>query len=155
MAAPAQFLTDTDFARIVRYAPLVSIDLVIKDPDAHTLVGLRMNEPAKGTYFVPGGVIRKNETIEAAFARILRAETGLQQPLREAKFLGAFEHFYDTNRFGDPAYGTHYVVLAHELRFAARPVVETDAQHSRFRWMSKDEILAAADVHPNTQAYFR
>jgi colanic acid biosynthesis protein WcaH len=152
---PAQFLSDGDFAHVVRYAPLVSIDLVIKDPGGHALVGLRLNEPAKGTYFVPGGVIRKNETIETAFARILHAETGLRHPLREAKFLGAFEHFYDTNRFGDPAYGTHYVVLAHELTLEARPAVEPDAQHSRLRWMSKDEILAAADVHPNTQAYFR
>jgi len=40
------------------------------------LVGLRTNEPAKNYYFVPGGVIRKNETIELAFERILKAETG-------------------------------------------------------------------------------
>ncbi|MHB8884308.1 MAG: GDP-mannose mannosyl hydrolase [Methylovirgula sp.] len=151
----AGFLPDDDFAHIVRYAPLVSIDLILKDPDDRVLVGLRMNEPAKGTFFVPGGVIRKNETIEAAYARILKAETGLAIAFERAKLLGAYQHFYPTNRFGDPAYGTHYVVLAHELRLDARPSIELDSQHSHVRWMSGAEILAAPDVHANTQAYFR
>ncbi|QXX73954.1 GDP-mannose mannosyl hydrolase [Methylovirgula sp. HY1] len=151
----AGFLPDDDFAHIVRYAPLVSIDLILKDPDDRVLLGLRMNEPAKGRFFVPGGVIRKNETIEAAYARILQAETGLAIPFDQAKCLGAYQHFYPTNRFGDPAYGTHYVVLAHELKLAERPKIELDSQHSHIRWMSGAEILAAPNVHENTQAYFR
>lgn len=149
-----KFLPDDDFAHIVRHAPLVSIDLIIKDPHGRTLVGLRTNEPAKGTYFVPGGIIRKNETIRAAFARILQAETGLTTSFDAARLIGAFEHIYTTNRFGDPAYGTHYVVLAHELVLARVQEIAIDAQHSDMRWMSADEIRAAADVHPNTKAYF-
>ena len=66
MDAP-QFLSDDDFAHIVRYAPLVSIDLIVRDLEENVLLGLRANEPAKNTYFVPGGVIRKNETIQEAF----------------------------------------------------------------------------------------
>ncbi len=151
----AAFLPDDDFAHIVRYAPLVSIDLILKDPQEMVLVGLRMNEPAKGTYFVPGGVIRKDEAIENAFTRILKAEVGLAVPFAQTKFLGVYQHFYATNRFGNPAYGTHYVVLAHELRLAERPKIELDSQHSHIRWMSGAEILAAPNVHENTQAYFR
>ena len=75
MSAP-RFLASNDFARIVRLAPLVSIDIIVKDPQGYTLLGLRVNEPAKGKYFVPGGVIRKNETIRDAFARILRRFSG-------------------------------------------------------------------------------
>ncbi len=148
-------LPDDAFAQVVHHAPLVSIDLIIQDPQGMILTGLRVNEPARGTYFVPGGVIRKNETIRVAFERIVRAELGLIRSVDEASFMGVFEHFYETNRFGEPGYGTHYVVLAHRLELRARPTIELDAQHSTVRWMTPADILAAADVHPNTKAYFR
>jgi hypothetical protein len=54
-----QFLSADDFAHIIRYAPLVSIDLIIRDLEGKVLLGLRTNEPAKHTYFLPGGVILK------------------------------------------------------------------------------------------------
>jgi colanic acid biosynthesis protein WcaH len=153
--SPTRLLSDDDFGFIVRNAPLVSVDLIISDPEHRVLLGRRVNEPAKGHYFVPGGAIRKNETIRKAFARILEAETGLHASIDRAKFIGVFEHFYDTNRFGDPEYGTHYVVLAYELSLIERPSVKLDSQHSDIRWLSDAEILSAPDVHPNTKAYFR
>jgi colanic acid biosynthesis protein WcaH len=148
-------LNDDTFAYIVRHTPLVSLDIIIKDPQRHVLVGRRVNEPAKGQYFVPGGVIRKNEAIQAAFARILKAETGLLATINKAKFIGVFEHFYETNRFGHRHYGTHYIVLAYELKLKERPPVKLDYQHSDIRWMLEVDILLAPDVHPNTKAYFR
>jgi colanic acid biosynthesis protein WcaH len=149
-----QMITDSEFSCVVRCVPLPSIDLIIRDTDRRVLVGLRTNEPAKNSYFVPGGVIRKNETIELAFARILRAETGCRASHGDARFLGAFQHFYSTNRFGDPAYGTHYVVLAYALQLD-RPEIVLDAQHSESKWMAVDDLIAASDVHENTKAYFR
>ncbi len=154
MIAP-RLLRKDDFAHIVRHAPLVSIDIIIKDSEKNVLLGLRVNEPAKGKYFVPGGIIRKNETLRTAFARILRAEVKVDASLTEARFVGVFEHIYETNAFGNPDYGTHYVVLAHELSLAHRPTVQKDTQHSNLRWMSETEILSTTSVHPNTQAYFR
>lgn len=147
-------ISDEDFAVVVRSAPLVSIDLVLRNAEGRVLVGLRNNEPAKGTYFVPGGVIRKSERLDDAFSRILAAETGLDAARGDASFLGVYEHFYPTNRFGGPGYGTHYVVLAYTLALPEGAAVRGDAQHSRFRWMSEDEILSAPDVHENTKAYF-
>jgi colanic acid biosynthesis protein WcaH len=148
-------LTDEDFALIVRRSALVSIDIIIRDPEANILLGFRVNEPAKGTYFVPGGIIRKNETIRDAFARILKNEIGLQTSLDEAKFLGVFEHFYMANRFENPDYGTHYIVLAYELNLEYQPSVEMDSQHSNVQWTPEREILSAPNIHPNTKAYFR
>lgn len=149
------YVPDEDFGRVIRWAPLVSIDLILRDPQGMVFVGLRNNEPARGVYFVPGGVIRKNERIAAAFARILKAETGLEILFEQARLLGAYEHFYETNRFGDVAYGTHYVVLALELWLDLRPAIAMDSQHSSARWMSPQEILSAPDVHENTKSYFR
>ena len=148
-------LSREDFARVARLAPLVSIDLVLRDPGGAVLVGLRNHEPAKGFYFVPGGVVRKNERLADAFARILAGETGLVADISSARLLGAYDHFYSTNRYSEPGYGSHYVVLGYELRLDSRPDIRTDDQHSEIRWMGVEELLAAPDVHENTKNYLR
>jgi GDP-mannose mannosyl hydrolase len=145
---------EDEFAHVVRLAPLVSIDLIIRDNEQKVLVALRTNEPAKGVYFVPGGCILKNESIEAAFNRILKAETACTTKLADAKFLGVFQHFYPTNRFGLSNTGTHYVVLAYEVRFNERPKVILDNQHSGYKWLDEFELKVRSDVHENTKAYF-
>jgi colanic acid biosynthesis protein WcaH len=148
-------LADEDFANVVRLTPLVSIDIIITCPQETVLLGYRVNEPARGTYFVPGGIILKNEPIREAFARILKNEIGLQESLDHAVLLGVSEHFYATNRFENPEYGTHYVAIGYELNLKQRPPVEMDSQHSNFQWIPKHEILSAPNIHENTKAYFR
>ncbi len=154
MTSPAR-LKDEDFAHLVRHSALVAIDIIVRCPEGAVLLGLRENEPARGTYFVPGGIIRKGETMREAFARILKDEIGIDGALDKATLLGVFEHFYAANRFNDPGYGTHYVVIAYELTLQQRPPVEGDSQHSDFKWMQEREILSAPNVHPNTRAYFQ
>ena len=149
-----RIVTDDNFAQVVRLAPLVSIDLIILNPIQDVLVALRTSEPAKGFYFVPGGRIRKDETIQDAFVRILKVETGCQISFARAQFRGVFQHFYSTNRYGLGDFGTHYVVLAYELRLDCRPTIILDDQHSDCRWMSEEGLKAAADVHDNTKAFF-
>lgn len=147
-------LPAASFAEVVRNTPLVSIDLIVKNPNGRVLTGLRVNEPAKGTYFVPGGVVRKNERIRDAFKRIMLAELGMTCEIEQARFFGVFEHLYSTNRFGDPSYGTHYVVLAYEILLAEHPSLKHDDQHSAIQWMKPTDILSSPDVHPNTKTYF-
>jgi colanic acid biosynthesis protein WcaH len=85
-----RFLNKDEFAQVVRNTPLVSIDLIIRDPDRRLLVELRTNEPAKGKWFVPGGVVRKYERLADAFARIVKAEIGLKASIDDAKFVGVY-----------------------------------------------------------------
>jgi GDP-mannose mannosyl hydrolase len=155
VAGPVEDLTPEQFSFVVRHAPLVSIDLVIRDPDGCVLVAWRNNEPARNCWFVPGGRIRKNERIADAFARIVTAETGLAVAFAAARLLGAYEHVYPTNRFGEPGYGTHYVVLAYEVALAVRPEISLDDQHGSCAWMAEAALMAAPDVHANVKAYFR
>jgi GDP-mannose mannosyl hydrolase len=147
-------LDDDALKRIIRQTPLVSIDLIIRDAERKVLVGLRNNEPAKGYYFVPGGRIRKGEAIRDAFNRIIAREIGCRTDFSRARPLGAYEHLYANNRFGDSGYGTHYIALAYEVQFASRPAIVPDAQHSDFRWMDESELRASARVHDYTKAYF-
>ena len=103
---------------------------------------------------MPGGRIGEMETLDEAFARILKTETGLELPRSKATLVGVYEHFYETNRFEDPGYGTHYVVLGYELALASRPQICIDDQHGEILWMTPQSLLADLDVHTNTKAYF-
>lgn len=149
-AAP---LPAADWLQVVRHAPLVSIDLILLDSEGRVLLGLRENEPARGTWFVPGGAVRKGETLDAAFARIALTELGLPLERGAASLQGAYEHFYETNFAGAAGVGTHYVVLAHRLSLQGdlRPA---DAQHRELRWFGVAELRARDDVHANVKAYF-
>jgi colanic acid biosynthesis protein WcaH len=150
----ATIVDDASLSQVIRHTPLVAIDLIAREPEGKVLVCLRTNEPARGFYFVPGGRIRKNERLETAFQRILLKETGVAGTLAQAHFMGVFEHFYPTNRFTEPGYGTHYVVLAYEVPFSQMPSIVLDDQHSAYRWMLTSELVAAKDVHPYSKAYF-
>ena len=70
-------LSPTEFLEVVRLAPLVAIDLIVADADSRVLVGQRRNRPARGTWFVPGGRIRKDERLDAAFTRLVETELGI------------------------------------------------------------------------------
>jgi colanic acid biosynthesis protein WcaH len=143
-------LSNSEFKEIVRNTPLVSIDLVIADPSGAILMGWRENEPAKGTWFVPGGRIRKSEKIADAFERIVKTETGLAKTVSDSRFGGVYEHLYPTNQFGDASFGTHYCVLAYILRVSERPSIAIDSQHSMMDWLTP----RSANIHPYSLAYF-
>lgn len=143
-----------DWLQVIRRAPLVSIDLILRDDLGRVLLGLRSNRPAQHTWFVPGGAMRKAETLDAAFARIAADEIGLSLRRADARFRGVYEHFYDDNFAGAPGFGTHYVVLAHELTVAGLAARGPLDQHRELRLFDVDELLARDDVHANTKAYF-
>jgi colanic acid biosynthesis protein WcaH len=152
---PGQRLEPEDFDSMVRLTPLVAIDLVVRSPDGRVLVGRRKSEPAKGWYFTTGGRITKNETLAAAFRRISLAELGVQKRIEEARFLGLYEHFYATNHHERAGFGTHYVVLAHELTSPIQDLPLPMDQHGEFAWLTEAELLLHPEVHPNTKAYFK
>jgi len=149
-------LTEMDFLDVVRLTPLVSIDLIVRDAEGRVLIGHRRNRPARGTWFVPGGRILKDETLDAAFARIAEAELGIASLARSsARFEGVYEHHYGDNFADEPDVSTHYIVLAYSLAFSSTVPIGRLEQHSDYLWLTPSELLARADVHENTKAYFR
>ncbi|MDO9207877.1 MAG: NUDIX domain-containing protein, partial [Sulfuricurvum sp.] len=113
MSNPHHLPTDL-FTTIVQNTPLISIDLIIRNHQGEVLLGKRLNAPAKGFWFTPGGRIYKDEKMTDAFRRIAQDELGVSASLSEASFIGTFEHFYEDSVFGDHI-TTHYVVLAYTL----------------------------------------
>lgn len=146
------------FRTVVSSAPLVSIDLIVQNADGRVLLGQRLNRPAKGFWFVPGGRIQKNETLDTAFARLTEVELGQRFERGQCRLLDVYEHFYTDSVFGGGTDGpdTHYVVLGYHLCLLPgvdlQPPVE---QHGCYRWWSPQEMLDHPDVHKNTRAYLK
>ncbi len=152
-------LDEKTFAMLVAAAPLVSIDLLVTDQNGRLLVGKRVNEPAKGSLFVPGGRIEKHYgTLGVALTEIARDELGIEHDLiwDDARLVGVFMHRYDTNALGIANLSTHYIALAYRLRETED--IELDKkrysnQHSDYAWLDEDNIPDG--VHPYTLDYLR
>jgi colanic acid biosynthesis protein WcaH len=143
------------FMQIVRNAPLISIDLLVHNEFNEILLGWRNNQPAKDFWFVPGGRIYKNETIGDAFSRIMTAETGLSVDIREAAFHGIYEHFHpDQNFMNEPGFGTHYIVIAFDIRITGELSMLPMHQHSDYKWLTIAGLLDDSLVHQYTKNYF-
>ena len=140
------------------FAPLVAIDLCIMSSEG-ILLGKRKNAPAKDSYFVPGGRIRKNETLDSALNRIIKEETNISENLNfsNQNLLGVYEHFYEDNFFGNKEYNTHYIVLAYLIKVIEveikDKIISTD-QHSEFLWYRKNSKINNKEIHQNTRDYF-
>ncbi|WP_252514349.1 GDP-mannose mannosyl hydrolase [Escherichia coli] len=139
------FLRQEDFATVVRSTPLVS-RLYCREQSRRVSAWQRTNRPAQGYWFVPGGRVQKDETLEAAFVRLTMAELGLRLPITSGKFYGVWQHFYDDN-FSGTDFTTHYVVLGFRFRVAEEELLLPDEQHDDYRWLTPDALLASDNVH--------
>ena len=148
------FLDKPTFSTVIESTPLVSIDLVITNERNEALLGQRLNRPAKGYWFVPGGRILKDEPLAKAFMRLTQEELGECFSIEQAQLLGPYDHFYDDNVFGDE-FTTHYVAIAYQLKIT-RPLenLPLDQQHQGYRWIPIEQLLANDEVHIHTKWYF-
>jgi colanic acid biosynthesis protein WcaH len=138
---------------IVRYSALVSIDLIVEVKEK-ILLGLRVNQPALGYWFVPGSRVAKKESLPEAFRSITEMELGSKFDIKDAEFLGVYDHFYEDNFLRNKDFETRYIVLAFKIKLLeALPNLPGD-QHSEYRYWGVEELLQAKDVHNNTKAYF-
>jgi len=150
-------LDNDTFLHVIENTPLVSIDLIIKNLKGQILLGQRLNRPAKGYWFVPGGRIVKNEIISDAIKRISQTELGITVTLDNTISLGVFDHIYPDSMFGEKEANTHYVVLAKQfiLPDEEHNMLEYDKQHSMIKWWDVDVLLKSNDVHDFTKNYFK
>lgn len=146
------FLDSEAFRQVVASTPLVSIDLVVRNTKGELLLGKRLNRPAQGYWFVPGGRVLKDESLDAAFQRLAEVELGCQLQRKSARLLGVYEHFYDDSVFGDDP-STHYVALAYcvctDLDLGQLPT----PQHGEYRWFLSRPYVEHRSIHRGYQIY--
>ena len=152
----SSWLTPDDFKTVVASTPLISIDLIVTNTTNEILLGQRVNRPAQHCWFVPGGRVLKNESLDEAFKRLTSNELGVTYHRHEACFLGVYEHFYQDSVFGDSPSdpSTHYVVLSYQLTLS-NPLdlsLPTE-QHTDYQWWRLEDAENHPSVHHHTQAY--
>jgi colanic acid biosynthesis protein WcaH len=146
------YLEKETFKTVIASTPLISIDLIVKNTQGEYLLGYRTNQPAKNSWFVPGGRILKDESMDDAFVRLCKNELGLSATRQKAKFLGPYEHFYQDYVFGDDV-TTHYVVLGYEIVVDVEITALPNEQHNQYKWFTKDELLTCENVHLHSKWY--
>lgn len=160
-AADAAFLPAPAFAAAVAALPLVSLDWVLTNPAGELLLGQRLNAPARGSWFTPGGRIRKNEALAQALQRVGCDELGLAPQVAgmwasRAQLMGAWDHFYPDSAFS-PHVSTHYVNLPNWLALTWAEVAQLElpvgGQHSAWQWLALAEVARNPLVHGHVQPY--
>lgn len=147
------FLEKDIFSSVIKNAPLISIDLIVKNQEKKVLLGKRVNKPAVNSWFVPGGRIYKEETIEDAFSRLTLGELGKSLDIKDTIFIGVYQHFYDDNVFGDD-FSTHYIVLGFEL-YIEEELYLDNIQHEKQKWFTIEKLLGSNEVYSYTKDYFK
>ena len=140
------------FKTIIASTPLISIDLIIRNKNGDVLLGKRINRPAQGFWFVPGGRVLKDESFDLAFKRLIKVELGLSEVV--STFKGVYQHFYEDN-FSEDKFTTHYVVLAYEINFNGELSSLPVEQHSGYEWFSEIDLLMDEKVHTHSKWYFQ
>lgn len=151
-------LDHQSFIKIIEATPLVSVDIIIVRSGNEVLLGLRNNRPAQGFWFVPGGRILKNETIQSALTRIAGKELGLAELIASGDlkptFYGGYEHMYADCFAGEIGISTHYVVLVHKIEVPIHFVLPiADEQHAELKWWPIQDALNSDNVHQYTKNY--
>lgn len=148
------WLDEKVFSSGIASLPLVSIDLIVRDSvSGKYLFGWRRNRPAADHWFVPGGRVQKNEILDDAFTRLTKTELGIGISRSKAEWFGVYEHFYDDYVFGEGT-STHYVVLAYEVIVDLSELNLPVQQHSKYKWMTKEEVGKSDLVHRHSKDYF-
>jgi colanic acid biosynthesis protein WcaH len=155
-------LDDATFKAVIDSTPLISIDLVIRDSFGRVLLGERLNRPAKGFWFVPGGRILKSESLAVAFRRLTLIELGIELNISSARYLGLYEHFYQDSIYTDESKGvdisTHYIVNGFEVVLTSDKNLTTNnlpaEQHGAYQWFLEEELMASGKVHVHSKWYF-
>ncbi len=140
------------FKSVVANTPLISIDLVVYSPQGQVLLGERLNRPAQGFWFVPGGRIFKDEKIPSAFQRLTQEELGQTINIEQAEFIGPFEHHYNDSAL-DENVTTHYVVQPYTLILECDLAALPSAPHGQYQWFDVADCKNRDDVHLHTKWY--
>ncbi|MDO9019040.1 MAG: NUDIX domain-containing protein [Deltaproteobacteria bacterium] len=126
----SEFLASYDPTRFERFSVAVDVVLVAAlEGDLSTLLVVRDEHPYKGLHALPGGFLKKDETLEEAATRVLRSK---------ANIAGVYlEQLYT---FGEPrrdprtrVISVVYYALVDEARFRAAATGERPVHSARIR----------------------
>jgi len=123
----------SEYTKIVEQMPIVCIDAVILNSKKQYLLIKRKNEPLLGDYWVPGGRLLKNETLDDAVVRKVRQELGITAHI--VMPLGVYEDFFDKSPLTLNS-GLHTVSIVY-LMVAENDDINLDEQSDDWGWFDE------------------
>lgn len=136
------------YAKFLSQMPLFCVDALVVHKGKVLLV-YRTNKPAKNLWWVPGGRVLKNETLEQAVLRKMKEELGV--PVTIQKRLGTYETMFPDAPFSEVTCGVHSVNVAFLMTLVnEQDAIQLDTQSSDYQWVNNlDE-----NSHPYLKALF-
>ena len=122
------------YKEIYASVPTLCVDLLVIYNNRF-LLHRRVNEPAKGEWFFPGGRVYKNETLENAVRRKAKEELGIDIDNAEVKFLTVGETMFDDTELGG---SIHSINITYIVKYEKKPEIILDkTQATEFNWFLK------------------
>lgn len=122
-----------DYKTFLEQMPVVCIDAIIMNNKGQYLLIKRKNEPLKGDYWVPGGRLLKNETLNDAVLRKVKEELGIDSHV--VMPIGVYEDFFDKSPL-NPGNGLHTVSIVY-LIIAGSENICIDEQSDDWGWFDE------------------
>ncbi len=132
------------YSQCVANLPITTVDVVVVAPDNSVLLCKRLNEPARGLLYTPGGRQFKNEKLHQAAERILRTELGIVQ-IPELQYIGVIDEMFDVSAFA--GISAHCTNIYFGCRLSKETPLVLDSQHSEYGWFKPNDPT----LHPYVQ----
>jgi NAD+ diphosphatase len=130
---------------VVWAGPSVSACALCEDGDGRVLLARRADEPSRGKWDAPGGFVHEGEHPEAAVARELREEAGVEVELRD--FLGSHVDDYRD------AHGLRKTLNLYWTASISSGAPKPADDVVELRWFGPDELPPADELaFPNVAA---
>ncbi|CAG9463539.1 unnamed protein product [Pedinophyceae sp. YPF-701] len=130
-------LTADVYSKMVQMLPIVCVDCVLQRADGKFLLVERVQEPAKGFWWLPGGRLLKNESFFEGAVRKLKQETGIE--CTPAKLLAVYNAMYPRSAWDTEDYvGTHTVNAVVLMPVSQEVELKLDAQAKAHVWEPAD-----------------
>lgn len=126
-------ISKEEYEHVLDLVPIICVDLVIMNDNGEVLVVKRQNEPGKGEWWIPGGRLLKNESIEECARRKAKEELGLD--LEPIEVLGSGETIFNNSPFeGVNSHTVNFFVLMSEL--GNQEIKPDESQHTEWDFVS-------------------
>jgi 8-oxo-dGTP diphosphatase len=126
--------------------PVVGVGAIILR-QGKLLLEKRANEPAKGQWTIPGGVVEVGESLQEAVLRETEEETGLKG--EKPELLDVVDQVH-LDKEGKIEY--HYVIIDYIVKAHGEPKAASDADE--LRWVPISEV-EGYDLTPSFRRFFK
>ena len=142
--AKEQFIPGDIYQQIIEHMPIVCVDVaLIRDNKVYLIK--RNNEPLKDKYWLQGGRLNKNETLEACAIRKGAEELNIpEENIIIKRNLGTHATLFGNSAHGEAS--THTVNITFQIDVKEGTELSFDQHHHNSGWFTYEDLQTAGDT---------